>query len=318
MNDFAIDLSENVEINGSVQNIRIRTRSLAYPAMLFIHGGPGVTDRHLVLRSCAGLYDCCTIVCWDQRGCGKSFTKVSLGESFDIDTFVEDARQVVEYACMRLGKQKVYVVGHSWGSIVGVMLAQRHPEHVAAYIGMGQFCEGVENERLSYEFVLSEAERLGDRRAMRRLRGIGAPVEGRYRSERDMRVQRDYLTRYGGGCWKKREGIYKSIILPLMRTPEYRLSELPGMIKGTLHSQEQLVDAVVALNFFRDVPELAVPVIMTEGVHDQNTPASIARRWFDALKAPEKHWLWFEDSAHSPLHEEPEKWCREVRKALNI
>lgn len=318
MSAFAIDLSENVEINSCIQNIRIRTRSLSYPVLLFLHGGPGVTDRHLVLKSCEGLYDCCTLVCWDQRGCGKSFTPESLDESFDIDTFVEDARQVVEYVCMRLGKQKVYIVGHSWGSILGVLLAQRHPERIAAYIGMGQFCEGEENELLSYEFVLSEAERLGDRRAVRRLRGIGAPVEGRYRSKKDMRVQRDYLTRYGGGCWKKREGIVRSILLPLVKTPEYRLTELPGMVKGLLHSQECLVDAVVALDFLRDVPELTVPVVLTEGRHDQNTPASIAGRWFDALKAPEKRWIWFEESAHSPLHEEPELWCAEVRAALNF
>lgn len=134
---------------------------------------------------------------------------------------------------------------------------------------------------LSYEFVLAEAERLGDRRAVEKLRGIGAPVEGRYRTKQDMRIQRDYLTRYGGGNWQKREGIVQSILMPLVKTPEYRLSELPGMVKGLLHSQEELVDEVVALDFFRDVPELKVPVILTEGRHDQNTPASIAHRWYD-------------------------------------
>src|SRR5699024_786593 len=96
--------------------------------------------------------------------------------------------------CTRLGKRQIYIVGHSWGSILGVLLAQRHPERIAGYIGMGQFCQGVENELLSYEFVLAEAERLGDRRAVEKLRGIGAPVEGRYRTKQDMRIQRDYLT----------------------------------------------------------------------------------------------------------------------------
>ena len=312
MSRWAVDLAETAEINGCLQNIRIRTRSLSYPVLLFLHGGPGVTDRHLVLKSCEPLTDCCTLVCWDQRGCGKSCTPASLEEDFCIDTFIEDARQVVEYLCRRLGKQKIYIVGHSWGSILGVLLAQKHPEHIAAYVGMGQFCEGVENE------LLAEAERLGDRRAVRKLRAIGAPVEGRYKSKKDMRVQRDYLTRYGGGCWKKREGIVKSILLPLVKTPEYRLTELPLMVKGVLHSQECMVDEIVELDFFRSVPELTVPVVLTEGRHDQNTPASIAERWFKALKAPEKRWIWFEDSAHSPIHEEPERWCRELRAALNF
>ena len=72
----------------------------------------------------------------------------------------------------------------------------------------------------------------------------------------------------------------------------------------------------MALDFFRDVPELKVPVILTEGRHDQNTPASIAHRWYDGLRAPKKQWIWFENSAHSPIHEEPERWCKEVRAAL--
>ena len=80
-------------------------------------------------------------------------------------------------------------------------------------------------------------------------------MEGRYKSKKDMRVQRDYLTRYGGGCWKKREGIVKSILLPLVKTPEYRLTELPLMVKGVLHSQECMVDEIVELDFFRSVPE---------------------------------------------------------------
>ena len=115
MQPYALDFAEDVEINGSRQNIRIRSRSLALPALLFLHGGPGVTDRHLVLKSCEQLTKSCTLVCWDQRGCGKSFTPASLGEHFDIDTFVEDARQVTEYVCTRLGKRQIYIVGHSWG-----------------------------------------------------------------------------------------------------------------------------------------------------------------------------------------------------------
>ena len=103
-----------------------------------------------------------------------------------------------------------------------------------------------------------------------------------------------------------------------VQDPSQPLNQMFVLLKaeGLLHSQEELVDEVVALDFFRDVPELKVPVILTEGRHDQNTPASIAHRWYDGLRAPKKQWIWFENSAHSPIHEEPERWCEEVRAAL--
>ena len=159
------------------------------------------------------------MVCWDQRASGKSCTKASLNGSITVEMMIEDACAVVDELCRRFGKEKIYIVGHSWGSILGVMLTKRIPEKIAYYIGMGQFVEGAENERLSYEFCLNEARRVGDDKVVAKLEK-GAPVNGMYPDKDAMMLQRDCLTKYGGVEYHCREGIVKSLLIPLIKSDE--------------------------------------------------------------------------------------------------
>lgn len=314
---YSIDAREVVTLGGAPQHIRIRGTREDNPVLLFLHGGPGVCDRHWVLEHQSGLADVCTLVCYDQRGAGKSYTARQAKQPMTLDQVVEDVRQLTEWLCERFGQDRIYIEGHSWGSILGTLFVSRHPEHVAAYIGQGQFVEGEENERLSYDFVVAEAERRGDERAQRELARIGAPVNGRYRSMDDMMVQRNYLTKFGGGEYRHEGGnIYTDIALPILRSPEYTFMDLLRYARGSMYCLNALWDQVVALNFFESVQRLAVPVYITQGDHDQNTPTPIARRWFDALEAPYKEWIAFHESAHSPIKEEPALWGQAIRERV--
>lgn len=314
---YAIDIRETVEINGAGQSLRIRGASAENPVVLFLHGGPGVADRHWVLKNQSRLASACTLACWDQRGAGLGYdAKRARTEKLSLDLMVEDAQGVVDYLRKKFKKDKVLVVGHSWGSILGVLLAQKYPEGIAAYVGMGQFANGPDNERISYEFVVDEANKRGNKKALKDLQRIGAPVGGRYKSMQDMMVQRDYMTKFGGGDYKGSSSIWSSMIFPLLRSPEYGLLKLARYAKGAFYSLEQLWDEVVAQDFIASVTELKMPVYLTEGRHDKNTPVELSLKWFDALKAPAKKWIWFEESAHSPIKEEPERWGEEMRKII--
>ncbi len=315
MEDYAIDRCETVVVNGDRQNIRIRARREGSPVILFIHGGPGVCDRHLVLANQSGLADKYTMVCWDQRGSGKSYTPDIKRQSLSVATYVDDAEALIDLLRVRFGIEKAVIAGHSWGTVIGTALAARCPEKISAYIAQGMFIDGSENELLSYEFCLREAERIGDKKAVARLAGI-RPENGRYPSDKAMMIQRDYLSKFGGGTYEKREGMIKSLLLPLLRTPEYKLSDIPKYAQGGLYLSKALWNDVVAVSY-KDVCELSVPVIVTQGRHDYNTPSEIAEAWFDRLHAPFKKWIWFERSAHSPIFEEPEKWGAEVELALS-
>ncbi|MCL1847491.1 MAG: alpha/beta hydrolase [Coriobacteriia bacterium] len=314
---YALDYREIVTLGGIAQHIRVRGTSENNPLLLFLHGGPGVSDRHWVLKDQSGLSDVCTMVCWDQRGSGKSYSKAQSREKMTLDNMVGDAKELIDYLCTKFNKEKVFIVGHSWGSVLGVLLSQRYPQRIAAYVGMGQLVNLDENERLAYKFVWDEANRLGDKKALRDLTRIGEPVNGSYGSLDNLITQRNYMTKYGGGAYNHKENIWSSVVIPVLVSPEYSLLDLLRYARGSFYSLGQLWDEIIAsVRFDQTVTELEVPVYITQGVHDQNTPSSIAQKWFDTLRAPHKEWIAFEQSAHSPIKEEPELWGRVIRERL--
>ena len=313
---YAIDEKLVLPVGGVPQSVRIRSADESLPVLLFLHGGPGVCDRHWVLRDQSDLALFATMVCWDQRGAGLSWSRTLRRKDMTVDRMVEDAHELIGYLKRRFRKNAVYLVGHSWGTILGTLLVQKYPEDAAVYIGMGQFVNGAENERLSYEFVLREAEKRGDKKALRDLARIGWPKDGHYADIDDLMVQRNLMTRYGGEDYGESDGIMKAMVVPLLRSPEYELHDLWKYYKGAFFCLESMWDEVVDLAFDKTVPALAVPVYLTEGRHDQNTPIPLAEAWFNQLRAPYKEWIWFEESAHSPIKNEPIRWGNTVRRIV--
>jgi len=314
---YPIDSRETVVLGGVEQHIRIRGTDGANPVLLFLHGGPGVSDRHWVLQTQSHLADVCTLVCWDQRGSGKSYRRAQAKNTMNIDTMVSDALELVEYLCAKFAKEKLYIVGHSWGSALGVLLAQKRPERFVAYVGMGQLVDLEENERLAYQFVWDEATRRGDQKALRDLTRIGEPQNGSYGSLNNLITQRNYMTKYGGGAYKQKESIWTSLVIPIIKSPEYSLADLVRYAQGSFYCLRQLWNEVSEkVRFNVTATKFEVPVYITQGRHDQNTPSSIALHWFESLEAPHKEWIWFEQSAHSPIKEEPELWGKVIREKL--
>jgi len=314
---YNLDYEELVTLGNLPQNIRVRGTTAENPLLLFLHGGPGGSDRHWVLKDQSGLADVCTLVCWDQRGSGKSYSKAATKEKLTIDLMVNDAVELVEYLCAKFNKEKLYVVGHSWGSILGVMLAQRKPDRIAAYVGMGQVIDLDENERLAYKFVLDEANKRGDKKAIKALEAMGEPVEGSYGSFKNLLTQRNLMTKYGGGSYNHHDDIFSSVLFPLIGSPEYGFFKMFRYLKGTIFSVKQLVDEMASsVRLSRTAATLDVPVYITQGDQDQNAPTSVALKWFDALEAPHKEWIAFAESAHSPIKEEPELWGNIIREKL--
>lgn len=315
--EYKIDTKEFVQIGGIPQNIRIRTSDTTLPVLLFLHGGPGVCDRFWVIPYQSGLADCATLVCWDQRCAGLTYNSKENYDGLTVGRMVEDAAELILYLKKRFHKEKIFLVGHSWGSLLGVLVAQKYPEHIAAYIGMGQFVDGPENEILSYQFVLEEAKKRGNKKAVKALEKVGWPQDGKYRSQKDMMTQRKYLGKFGGGVYKSEESTITSIVVPILKSPEYNIFEVLRYAKGSMLSLKLLWEQVVAHHLCESVKKLEVPVYLTQGRHDQNTPVAIAQKWFDALKAPSKQWIWFENSAHSPIKEEAATWQATVREIIN-
>ena len=315
MSKYLIDQALDIPVNGDVQNIHIRGNDPHAPVLLFVHGGPGVCDRSWVMPiQSKYLADRFIMVCWDQRMAGKSYHRKDRKLPMTLDQQVADMHDVVRYLCKRFRREKIFIVGHSWGSILSVLYLQQHHSHIAAYVGMGQFINGAKNEAISYDFVVDYARAHGDEKALKALEEIGAPVEGIYKDGMDgLMVQRNYMTKFGGGAYKEKENIYKSVLKPFLTSREYNVAkDLPKYYRGTFHCLEKLWPQVVALKFDEDVKKIPVPILLFQGDHDRNTPTELVRPWFQELDAPYKEWVSFAESAHSPIKEEPELWAEKL------
>ncbi len=290
-----------LRLGGVDQWVMIRGESVANPALIILHGGPGMTEMRLFRHFAAELEKSFTVVSWDQRGTGKSFSRKIPKESMTVEQFISDLDELVDAVRRRLGKKKVVLFGHSWGSALGVLYASRFPEKVLAYVGSGQIGDWPKGEASSYAFALGEAQRHHDRRALRQLGAIGPPPHDAGK----LMVERTWVSRFEGhASGKALWGLGRV----LLGGPESSILDLPNFLRGFRFSLDTMWAEVSALNLEKLVPALKVPVFVLVARHDHFVPPENSVAWFDALSAPAKQLVWFEESGHEPFVDEPARF----------
>ena len=312
-----IDEKIKVSLGGLPQKLHIRSRDAALPVLLFLHGGPGVINRHSVIKDHADLLDSFTVVAWDQRGSGGSY-KGAKRESLTLRQLTDDAAELVEWLCERFQKDKLFIIGGSWGSMLGTHLAHRYPERIAAYVGFGQVVNGAKNEELSYRFALEKAREAGDEKAVRRLEEVGPPIYGVYKGGLSgLMAQRKVMMKYGGySPDKKKRGMYGSFVKAILFSGEYSLSDIYGVVKGHRYVLDVMWPEVGGSDLAGDCPSFAMPYFIFDGRLDYNTPASLVEEYFAAIEAEQKELIWFEESGHNPMGDEGELFKATLRTKL--
>jgi len=302
-----LDLKKKIELCGFKQKIHIKSKDESLPVLIFLHGGPGVISRHGVLKNDNELLDHFTLVCWDQRGSGGSYWGVD-PKTLTIDQLTRDAAALVDWCCTTFHKDKVFVIGGSWGSLLGTMLVYRFPDKIAGYVGFGQMVNGPKNEEISYHFALSEAKKHNDTKAVQALEKLGAPVNGNYSGGRKgMLVQRKVMMKYGGYSQDQKKRDYTtSFIIPIIKSGEYSISDLLGLAFGHILVLDTMLPEVVGSNLSKEVGEIKVPYYIYDGRLDYNTPAQLVEDYYNNLKAKNKKLVWFEKSGHNPMGDEPQ------------
>lgn len=309
---YALDLKEKITFKGNDYFIRIRSVNENNPVVLFLHGGCGCPDRAHMIKYQSQLADKFTIVAWDQRGAGYAFNKKqSKNTILTKELYVEDAHNVVLYLKERFKQDSIIVVGHSFGSVLGIWLSASYPQDIRAYVGVGQSIDYNLNEELSYSWTLEESIRINDKKSIKVLQEIGYPKNGTYKKDQRKSVlkQRGVLHKLGGATYSNRKPYWQELLFKELPTlsKEYSFSGLIKYIKGLLYCGNSPI-AKENPDFFNTVKKLDVPVYLLLGHHDYNCPFELAEKWLNDLNAPQKKLIWFENSAHSPQWEEPEKW----------
>ena len=300
-------VSENiwVDINGTRQGMVVRGTSARNPVLLWVHGGPGMPDYLLTEQYPPQLEDLFTVVWWDQRGTALSYDPNIPPETMTIEQFVSDTLAVTDYLRQRFNQDRIYLLGHSWGSLIAIQAAARSPERYHAYLGMGQVVHQLESEKLAYDYMLTEYRRRGDTTMVRDLEA--APVSMTTGTpEAYLKVRDKAMHRLGVGTTHDMASVITGLFLPSWRFPGYTVREKVNLWRGRTFSRSfGLWDQLIRIDLRTSVPGLEIPVYFLEGKYDYTCAIELARDYFRKLDAPMKGFYEFGDSAHSPVLEEP-------------
>lgn len=285
-------------IGGIEQWIEIGGESPASPVLLYLHGGPGGCsslaasvfkpwERHF------------TLVHWDQRGAGRTFARN--GEAgcgtLTIERMIADTVEVAEFLVRRLGRDKIVVLGHSWGSVLGIHLVKRRPDLVAAFVGTGQVVNMRRNEEFNYTRQLTQARDAGNAAALAGLADIGPPPYYDRAKIRALREWADVLASGSGDTPR---------FQPMVRPANLSPPDIEALLAGFQFSGDQLFDELCEV----DLPALSldfpVPMFCFMGTEDQQTAFAPAEAWFASLSAPRKAFVRFEGCHHFVVMNRPE------------
>lgn len=292
---------EPVELGGVEQWILIRGRDVTRPLLLKVHGGPGQAEMATV-RFNGELEKEFVVVEWDQRGAGKSRAGIEPRSGMTIEQFVEDAHELTRLLLRRFHRDKLILVGHSWGSVVGLLAVQKYPADYQAFVSTGQIADFAAGQRLAYAFLREEAERRGSEKARRELDRIGPPPF----TGDDAQDKRETIVKWlgeFGGLWHGPASFDR--VGWMIASVEYSWPEKLAFPGAASRSFEALFAQLERVDLGAAVPRVEVPVYFAVGRHDHMAPFAVSQRYFDALVAPRKEWRWFEGSAHFPQWEEP-------------
>jgi len=295
------DLKQWIFIRGIDQN---------NPILLFLHGGPGAP---LLGMSSSRKYDAelikhFTVVHWDQRGAGKSYNSDIPADSMTLDRFVEDCNELIDYLRNRFRTQKIFLVAHSGGTVIGIKTAQRYPEKIHAYIGVAQVINEYEQQKVSYNFIVEEAEKSEDSGRQNAIKAIGPPP---YESPKKFLKMSGYVGKYGGFLHGKSMKDMIILVLNFLTSPEYSLLEGIRTFrnKGFDFTMNVMWEELKNVNLTKEIQSIKVPIYFFEGKYDVTTPTVVVEKFYDNLDAEKGKKLFiFENSGHMPMMEEKERY----------
>ncbi len=301
-----------VPINGVEQGMIIKGRDSSKPVLLYLHGG--IPDFFLTQKYPTGLDDDFVVVWWEQRGSGLSYDPAMPKEVLNTEQLILDTIDLTNYLRERFHQDKIYLMGHSGGTFIGIQATSRHPELYHAYIGVAQMSNQLQSEKLAYDYMLEKFKADGNSSMVRKLEQ--APVDGNVAPSKAYNMVRDdAMHSLGIGTMHEMKSIVTGLLLESFLNREYTLPEKVNIWRAKSQSGiSTMWDQMVVTDLSNQVTELQVPVYFIHGVYDYTVSYSLAKEYFAKIDAPVKGFYSFDGSAHSPMFEEPEKLVNIMRE----
>ena len=302
-----IQESYKTKIGGIDQWINVRGQDRANPIILFVHGGPASPLTPTLWQFQRPLEEYFTMATFDQRGAGKTYREVkpdTIEDTIHIPRYVDDVIEVAEHIKRRHGEDKLILMAHSWGSVIGMGAALKRPDLFHAYVGVGQNVDSRENERLSFEHGLEQAKKEGNATAVEELQTI-APYPGDQPITRERIIMARKWAQHYGGLSAYRETSTYFFRAPLL-SPEYSAEDVCAIDQGNVFTLGRILPEFLEVDYTQ-VRSFPIPVVLFMGRHDYTTPSAPAAEWLSKVEAPSKQGVWFERSSHMIPWEEPGK-----------
>lgn len=295
-----------VSLNGREQTISIRAASPDKPVLLYLSGGPGQSDIGFARALLEPLAADFVIVAWDQRGSGTSYPALEPTATFTLEALVADTVALAEHLRERFDEQRIYLLGESWGSTLGVLAAQARPDLFHAYIGSGQMVSQRVTDQIIWHDLLAHAERAGDRELHEQVLALGEPP---YRDTpwAYTHVQAWYPLieePYTPPAAYIERGMVSGVGPFGVGAQEYSFMQNVNVLRGLLDMYSLMYPQLQQLDFRADVPSLEVPVWILDGEHELRGRRELAHEWYAMLEAPSKALVTFPNAGHAVAFEQ--------------
>jgi len=298
-----------VEINDVKMGMVIKSKNISNPVLLFVHGGPGMPEYFLTDDYPTGLEDYFTVVYWDQRGAGLSYSSNIDKSTITVDQYINDTIAVTNYLRERFGKEKIYLMAHSWGTYFGIQAVQKAPQLYNAYIGVGQVTNQDESEQRAYQYMLDYYSKAGDEKTLEKLK------ENNYLSDGYVKIRDDIMHRAGIGTTHEMKSVVKGVFFASLKNREYTLTEKINLWRGKMllnkNTQLKMKD-----DLRKTVTKLDVPTYFFSGAFDYTVNYEMSEEYLKLIEAPMKGFYLFDNSAHSPILEEPNKVAEIIKSDI--
>jgi pimeloyl-ACP methyl ester carboxylesterase len=298
-----------VRLGGMDQTVLIRAADPDRPVLLYLSGGPGQSDLALVRVLTAGWQQDLVVAALDQRGNGTSYPAIDPLDAMTLERAVDDVIELAELLCDRFDERKVYLMGESWGTILGVLAVQERPDLFHAWIGSGQMVDVVETDRAVYADLVAYAERSGDAALAARLADVGEPPY------RDIPwananllfwyelLYPDYTPSEGYRARGEASGLDPFGMLG----SEYDAIAKTNVLRGLIDTFAVMYPRLYDLDLREDASRLEVPVWILDGGAELRGRREPMLQWFAALDAPQKHLVTFQEAAHATGFEQADE-----------
>ena len=306
-----INISMYVEINGTKQWINIYGQDINDPVLLYLHGGPGSSTSDIDYAFTRKWTDVYTVVTWDQRNCGKSYNASQNDTVLTRDMFMQDGREMTEFLLKYMGKERITLLGHSWGSFYGANLVLAYPQYYERYIGTGQLVDMVENERAFKEEARKWAA--GDEEAM-------ALVEQLTPEDFTMghiSAKNALMEKYGYGMMA--DGADYNLITTLLFNPNYSIIDWIKYFRRDMGVYLAFFNSEEMRGFsLKGRYDYKVPYFNINGDRDYQTNFNLAQAYFNELTAPYKQMYIMKDTTHGLLESKSEQFSQILHEIAAI